>query len=235
MNSNRQEPAATAPAGEPFCCSWSGGKDSCLALHRAAAGGAIPKALLTVFTEDETRTRSHGLHRSVVEAQAVALGLELRTVAASWGNYRENLVDLLREARQDGMKSVVFGDIDIQAHRDWELAVARDAEMAGMLPLWGSERRDVLEEWWRLNFEARIVVVRDPVMSRDYLGRTLDARVALALEQQGIDVCGENGEFHTLATDGPLFRHPLKILAGEHVKRSDCWVENLRVAPGWRP
>ncbi|MFV1978838.1 MAG: hypothetical protein ACC649_05755 [Myxococcota bacterium] len=78
-------------------------------------------------------------------------------------------------------------------------------------------------------FEARIVVVRENVMSRDYLGRTLDTGLASELEAQGIDACGENGEFHTLATAGPLFRHPLKILAGEHVKRADCWVEDLRV------
>jgi diphthine-ammonia ligase len=214
----------------PICCSWSGVKDSCLALHRAAAGGAVPQVLLTLFTEDETRTRSHGLHRSVVEAQAEALGLELRTASTSWGNYRESLVGLLEEARQDGMRSVVFGDIDIEAHRDWELAVAREAGLSGILPLWGFERRDVLDEWWQLGFEARIVVVRESVMSRDYLGRTLDAEVASALEAQGIDACGENGEFHTLATNGPLFRHPLKVLAGEHVKRADCWVEDLRIA-----
>jgi len=221
---------ARAPTiNEPFCCSWSGGKDSCLALYRAAAGGAIPQVLLTLFTEDKIRTRSHGLHRSVVEAQAEALGLELRTASTSWGNYRESLVGLLEEARQGGMRSVVFGDIDIEAHRDWELAVAWDAGLSGILPLWGFERRDVLDEWWQLGFEARIVVVRESVMSRDFLGRKLDAEVARALEAQGIDACGENGEFHTLATNGPLFRHPLKILAGEHVKRADCWVEDLRV------
>jgi uncharacterized protein (TIGR00290 family) len=231
VKSNGQPPAGTAlAAGEDFCCSWSGGKDSCLALHRTAANGAIPRALLTVFTEDETRTRSHGLHRSVVEAQAESLGLELRAVSTSWENYRESLVALLQQARQDGMGSVVFGDIDIEAHRDWELEVARDANMKGVLPLWGAGRREVLEDWWRQQFEARIVVVRESIMSRDYLGRTLDAEVASELEAQGIDACGENGEFHTLATGGPLFRRPLKILAGEHVKRADCWVEDLRVA-----
>ena len=89
MNSSSSKPELGAlSTKEPFCCSWSGGKDSCLALHRAATGGAIPQRLLTLFTEDETRTRSHGLHRSVVEAQADALGLELRTVSTSWGGYR---------------------------------------------------------------------------------------------------------------------------------------------------
>ena len=154
-------PKGSFPAkGERFGCSWSGGKDSCLALHRATAGGAIPEVLLTVFTEDETRTRSHGLHRSVIEAQAEALGLELRTLSTSWDAYRESLVALLEEARRDGMGSVVFGDIDIDAHRDWELAVAGDAGMKGALPLWGSSRRDVLEDWWRQQFEARRLLGR---------------------------------------------------------------------------
>ena len=231
MNSSGSETNLRVPSiNGPFCCSWSGGKDSCLALYRAATEGATPQVLLTLFTEDEGRTRSHGLHRSVVEAQADALGLELRTVSTSWGDYRESLVGLLEQARQDGMRSVVFGDIDIEAHRDWELAVARDAGLSGFLPLWGFERRKVLDEWWQLGFEARIVVVREGVMSRDYLGRTLDSELASELEAQGIDACGENGEFHTLATAGPLFRLSLKILAGEHVKRADCWVEDLRVA-----
>ena len=228
--SGTSEVASTPAPGKPFCCSWSGGKDSCLSLYRAVEGGGVAQALVTVFSEGNMRTRSHGLHRGVVEAQAEALGLELRTVATSWGNYRENLVGLLREARQDGMESVVFGDIDIEAHRDWEIAVAQDAGMRGILPLWGAKRRSVLDDWWRLGFDARIVVVRDGVVSRDYLGRSLDPAVAANLEHLGVDACGENGEFHTLATDGPLFRRPLVILAGNHVKRADCWVEDLRVA-----
>jgi diphthine-ammonia ligase len=231
MTAIAPESTMNVPAsGEPFCCSWSGGKDSCLALHRAASAGAVPRALLTIFTEDESRTRSHGLHRSVIEAQAEAFGLDLHTVSTSWANYRESLVGLLKKVRQDGIGSVVFGDIDIEDHRNWELGVARDADMVGALPLWGSQRRAVLEDWWRQGFESRIVVVRDGVMSPDYLGRILDAEVASELEAQGIDACGENGEFHTLATSGPLFKHSLKVLPGEHVKRADCWVEDLRVS-----
>ena len=229
MPDETSELSSTPVSGKPFCCSWSGGKDSCLSLHRAVEGGAVAQALVTVFSENDTRTRSHGLHRSVVEAQAEALGLELRTVATSWDNYRENLVGLLREARQDGMESVVFGDIDIEDHRDWELGVARDAGMRGWLPLWGSKRRSVLEEMWRLGLDARIIVVREGIVSRDYLGRSLQPAVAAALEELGVDACGENGEFHTIAIDGPLFRQPLVVIPGNHVKRADCWVEDLRV------
>ena len=226
----RSRGVATVPAaGMPFCCSWSGGKDSCLALFRAAQSGALPVALVTVFAEDETRTRSHGLHRSVVEAQAEALGLPLWTVATTWKDYRENLIAALTAARRSGAEAVVFGDLDIESHRDWELSVSESSQLQGHLPLWSADRRQVLEEWWRLGFVARVVVVRDSVLPRALLGRSLDARLVETLERHGADVCGENGEFHTLATDGPLFRHPLFVLPGVVVKRADCWVEDLRV------
>ncbi|HXV37069.1 MAG TPA: hypothetical protein VEC18_07960, partial [Myxococcota bacterium] len=176
----RAAPDRAAPhavVGERVVLSWSGGKDCCLALHRAIASGAVPGALLTVFTEDGTRSRSHGLARSVLEAQAAALGVELRTTAASWQDYRAKLVQLLAAAQRDGARAAVFGDIDIDAHRDWELAVARDAGLTGLLPLWGASRRELLDEWWRLGFEARIIVVREGVLSREYLGRVLDAKL----------------------------------------------------------
>jgi uncharacterized protein (TIGR00290 family) len=164
-----------------------------------------------------------------VEVQARELGLELWTVATSWSSYEENLIELLRWVRRDGIQSVVFGDIDIESHRDWELQVAGAASLEGHLPLWGSSRRSLLEQWWKLGFEARIVAVRDGVVARTYLGRTLDAALARHLERQGIDACGENGEFHTLAMDGPLFRRPLALSPGRQVKRADCWFQDLCV------
>jgi uncharacterized protein (TIGR00290 family) len=182
-----------------------------------------------VFTEDDVRTRSHGLHRSVVEAQARELGLPLGSVAASWSHYEENLVSVLREAGDEGIEAVVFGDIDIDSHRTWELRVARSAGLVGHLPLWGSDRRSVLEEWWELGFEARIVAVRDGVVPTAFLGRVLDAALVEALERLGVDACGENGEFHTLAVDGPPFRRPLRLSFGRELKREDCWFLDISV------
>ena len=102
--------------------------------------------------------------------------------------------------------------------------------MQGHLPLWHADRRRILEEWWGFGFEARVVVVRDTILPRSLLGRSLDASLVESLARYGADVCGEYGEFHTLATAGPLFRHPLSVLPGAAVKRADCWVEDLRVA-----
>jgi diphthine-ammonia ligase len=213
----------------PICCSWSGGKDSCLALHRALKAGAELKCLVTMFTEEGERSRSHGLARSVLEAQARALGVPLLTRSASWSDYEPAMVELLRSAGELGARSAVFGDIDIERHRAWEEDVSRRAGLTAHLPLWQSDRMGLLEEWWQAGFEAVIVVAREGVVDRRYLGRVLDRQTASELAATGVDACGEDGEFHTVVTGGPLFAQPLAIERGEHVLRSGCWFQDLRL------
>jgi diphthine-ammonia ligase len=213
--------------GQPVACSWSGGKDSCLALWRAMQAGARPVCLLTMFTQGAQRSRSHGLSREVLQAQADALGLALLSRSASWDDYEREMIDLLREARTCGATAVVFGDIDIAAHRAWEERVCQSAGLDAVLPLWQQDRLAILDEWWTAGFEARIVVAREGLVERRFLGRVLDRPTARELANLGVDACGENGEFHTLATGGPLFRQPLAIALGEQVKHSDCWFQDV--------
>jgi diphthine-ammonia ligase len=221
--------AVAESAGPVWCCSWSGGKDSCLALHRALARGGRLTCLATMFTEDGQRSRSHGLSREVLEAQAVALGVPLLAAAATWDDYEGAFIDLLLRARDHGATAAVFGDIDIPRHRAWEETVCRAAHLEPVLPLWQEDRLSLLEEFWAAGFEARIVVAREGLVDRRYLGRVLDRAVAAELETAGVDACGENGEFHTLVTGGPLFARPLTIRHGEQVLRSGCWFQDVAI------
>jgi uncharacterized protein (TIGR00290 family) len=123
----------------------------------------------------------------------------------------------------------VFGDIDIHSHRDWEESVCRSAQIRAFLPLWQNDRRSLLTEWWRLGFEATIVVIRESVLGRHYLGRRLDPATVREIERRGLDPCGENGEFHTLVTAGPVFNEPLRVKMGRQVKKHDCWVQDVNV------
>lgn len=216
--------------GLSVACSWSGGKDSCLALDRMVRGGAQPVCLLTMFTEDGNRSRSHGLSRAVLEAQAAAIGLPLLSRSATWDEYEAAMVDLLAEAKSLGVEAAVFGDIDIPRHRAWEEQVCQRAGIKAILPLWQEDRLTILREWWDRGFEARIVVARAGLVDRSYLGRVLDQQVADELTAAGVDACGENGEFHTLVTAGPLFRQPLEIELGEQVLRSGCWFQDVEIS-----
>ncbi len=210
-------------------CSWSGGKDSCLALWRTLRAGARLDCLLTMFTEDGERSRSHGLSRAVLEAQAAAVGVPLLSRSASWDNYEAAMVDLLGEAAGRGVTAAVFGDIDIPRHRAWEESVCRQARLAALLPLWQQDRLAILDEWWTEGFEAAIVVARDGVVDRRYLGRALDRTTAAELAASGVDACGENGEFHTVVTAGPLFQRRLDLEFGEQILRSGCWFQDVSV------
>jgi diphthamide synthase (EF-2-diphthine--ammonia ligase) len=119
--------------GDPIVCSWSGGKDSCLVLWRAVQAGASVRCLATMFTEDGQRSRSHGLSRAVMEAQAAAIGVPLLSRAATWEAYEPAFVDLLCEAKEAGATTAIFGDIDIPRHRQWEERL-RQAGLTAWLP-----------------------------------------------------------------------------------------------------
>jgi uncharacterized protein (TIGR00290 family) len=188
--------------------SFSGGKDSMLALHRAREQGVAVEGLLCVLDESEARSRSHGVPRALVEAQARALGLPCVLPSASWGTYEATFVDALRALRARGIEAVVFGDIDLAAHRAWEEGVCRAAGLRAILPLWQSPRADVVADVLRLGYRARVVCVAGRWLDESFAGRLFDASFVADLPP-GVDACGENGEFHTFVFDGPLFSAPV--------------------------
>ncbi|NDV12435.1 diphthine--ammonia ligase [Crenobacter caeni] len=201
--------------GTPFVASYSGGKDSTLALWRAVRAGGKPLALLTMLDETGGRSRSHGILPAVLDAQAAALGLPRISGQASWGDYERVFVEQLGRARAMGAVAAVFGDIDLAAHRQWEEQVCAQASLAPVLPLWGEDRLALVREFVDAGFAARIVVIRRDLMADDYLGRVLDHALIERMLADGIDPCGEAGEFHTLVTGGPLFAKPLALADGD--------------------
>jgi uncharacterized protein (TIGR00290 family) len=215
------------PSNAPFWVSWSGGKDCCLALHRALQSGAACRGLLCALDEDGARSRSHALRPQVLAAQAQAMGLPLHLIRASWQTYEREFLGALSEMRASGVRDIVFGDIDLQDHRDWEEKVCSEAGVRAHLPLWQAERRadsraarrELLAEFFNAGFEATVVAVREDRLGREFLGRSFDWRFVEEIELMGCDACGEKGEFHTLVTNGPIFQRPLSIqvLAGEQV------------------
>lgn len=200
--------------GENFVTSWSGGKDSALALHRAKRAGGVPLAIVNMLDEDGGRSRSHGLRPEVLTAQAASLGVPLRTARASWASYEAEFTVLLAATAAEGATAAVFGDIDLAAHREWEEGVCAAAGLRASLPLWLESRRALVDELLGLGFRARIVAVREDALPADLLGRTLDAALVAEIERLGADACGENGEYHTVVFDGPDFAHPINLIPG---------------------
>jgi uncharacterized protein (TIGR00290 family) len=198
------------PPAKVACCSWSGGKDSCLALHRALRAGLDVRTLVTMLDESGDRSRSHAIAPEVLRDQASALGRALVLARASWADYERVLVGTLRELRAVGHDAAIFGDIDLAPHREWEERVAAAAAMTAHLPLWGEPRRALVDEFLDAGFRAVVVCVNGGWLDRTFAGREFD-RSFLADLPANVDPCGENGEFHTFVYDGPLFERPVRI------------------------
>jgi len=194
----------SAAAGPRAFFSWSGGKDSMLALHRALEAGVRVEALLAMFDESGKRSRSHALPPALMQAQADALGIPLVMRNAGWSDYEGVFVAQLREFAAQGLTHGVFGDIDLQAHRDWEEKVCAAAGLSALLPLWQQPRRALVDELLALGYRARVVCVDGHFLDASFCAREFDAAFIADLPP-GVDACGENGEFHTFVFDGPRF------------------------------
>lgn len=216
--------------GLKFFSSFSGGKDSCLAFHRALKEGGRPGFLVTMLTENGRRSRAHGLPLRLVERQAEALGVPLVTRAASWEGYEESFVRVLEDLNAGGVEAGVFGDIDLEEHREWCRRVCSRAGLRAFHPLWGRERGSLIEEFLGLGFSAFIIAVKKGVLDMSFLGRRLDRGVMGEMDAAGVDVSGEGGEYHTVVTDGPIFSEPVELVQKDVVEREGYLF--LDVAPG---
>lgn len=198
--------------------SWSGGKDSCLALFRAMSQGYKPKMLFTMFSIENDVSSAHRLNEDIIKAQVNALYLESTIGRAKFEDYEAVFVRNLESFKSQDIQYGIFGDIDLDEHRKWEETVCEKAQMTAVLPLWQEDREKLVKEFIDLGFKARIVVVNKTMMSPEFLGRDLSHELLEEIEKTGADVCGENGEYHTVVYDGPLFKTPLNLNFSKEVK-----------------
>lgn len=205
-------------SGQKFIASFSGGKDSSLALYKAMMVGEAV-GLIVMLEEEGKRSRSHGMTPELIRAQAKSIGLPVYTAAASWTDYEKIFVGLLEKAKNQGADVLVTGDLDMPAHGCWHEKVTKYAGLKLGMPLWQMNHHDVVKEFIDLGFVTMIVTVNLSLgMREDDLGRTLTHEYVKELEARGIDPCGEGGEFHTTVLDGPLFKHPISVRKSEIYK-----------------
>ena len=190
--------------------SWSAGKDSCLALLRAREQG-VPVSTFVTMCEPDGTSKSHALPGYLVAEQVAAFGAQWLPVRVAPGGYAKAFDATLQELRDSGHTHMVFGDIDLQAHRDWlEPACAR-AGLQPLFPLWGEKRAALAAELVRRGNRARIVCVDAARLDASFCGADYDAAL-LARLPPGVCPCGEDGEFHTFVFDAPGMAAPLRIV-----------------------
>ncbi|MGB0896512.1 MAG: diphthine--ammonia ligase [Flavobacteriaceae bacterium] len=206
--------------------SWSGGKDSCFALMKAVEAGGEVMVLLNMMNENGKISRSHGIPLAVLKQQAQAINVPLETCQATWANYEQEFIATLQNLTKTyKLQAAVFGDIDIQSHRDWEEKVCAAAELKAQLPLWQGERKQLVIDMINAGVKA-IIVSCNTDLGLEFLGREINIELLEELERIGVDCCGENGEYHTLVVDCPLFKEPVKLPEYAKVKHENyCFLD----------
>lgn len=198
---------------------WSGGKDSALALYKALQSGEYEVvSLLTTVNRDSRRSTMHAIPESLLQAQANSIGIPLYMVdltpKGDMADYTEAMQEAVEFFKAREVTHFIFGDIflhDVRAYREKQL---EPYDMTVTEPLWDRSPEEVMEEFLASGLKTVIVTTMAEHLGKEYIGRTLDREFIRSFPRD-LDICGENGEYHTLCYDGPLFRYPVPFELGE--------------------
>jgi uncharacterized protein (TIGR00290 family) len=205
-----------------FALSWSGGKDSALALWTLRREQLEPEALITTVTESYERVSMHGVRRELLVRQAEALGLPLIEIvippACVNDVYEARMAEAFAAESLSGVEAVAFGDLFLEELRSYREERLAAGGKRGLFPLWGRDTTALAREFLHAGFEATLVCVDPCALDPAFAGRAYDEQLLAELPPR-VDPCGENGEFHTFVHAGPIFAQPIACERGEIVER----------------
>ena len=209
--------------------SWSGGKDSCFACYKALTQGYEVSYLVNFISREFRRVSFHGTRAHLISRQAQAIGIPLiqHTIPPDMSLYEQTFKKAVSALRHNGVEGMVFGDIYLQEHRDWIERVCGELGITPVLPLWDMTPEHVLGEFIETGFEAVVISAKAYFFDEKWLGRRTDRDFLFDLkklkQEKKLDVCGEQGEYHTVVVDGPLFQKRVQVTYGSRVQRNGYW------------
>jgi uncharacterized protein (TIGR00290 family) len=227
------------PEKEKVVFSWSGGKDSALALHEIRQSGQYEiVALLTTVAEQYKRISHHGVREELLEMQATAVGVPLdklylpanSALPCTNAQFEELTGRALAKYRAAGVLLVAHGDIFLQDLRDYRERNLAKLGMKGLFPLWRRDTTELFHTFIRLGFRAYLSCVDGQKLGEAFAGRSLDSALLRDLPA-GVDPCGEYGEYHTFVYDGPIFQRPVPVHLGAVVLRDTRYYADLLPGP----
>lgn len=212
-----------------YISSWSGGKDSCLACYKARREGYDISYLFNTISQEYKRVRFHGIKDALIQRQAHAIGIPIVQVETAPDRYEQEFKEAVRRLLPEGISGIVFGDIHLQHCLEWAEKICRELGLELVEPLWSRNPEEVLLEVIDSGFEAIVVSTQADLLGEEWVGRRIDHAFLRDLKEKGdIDLCGENGEYHTLVLDGPIFQARIRILESQKVFRDGYWFLDIR-------
>jgi len=203
--------------------SWSGGKDSCFACYEATCHGYNISYLVNFVSKEYKRVSFHGTEARLIQLQAEALDIPLLQKETTQNGYEQEFKEAVRSLILNSMKGMIFGDIYLQEHKDWVERVCGELGIEAIEPLWGKQPEEILLDFIDRGFEAIIVSAKSNLFGEEWIGHKVDTEFLRYLKGNNIDICGENGEYHTFVTGGPMFRRKIKINKSRPIMRDDYW------------
>lgn len=210
---------------EKILLSWSGGKDSAVALYELKRQDAFEiTALITSITDDFNRVSMHGVRKDLIQKQAESIGIKLDIFLLSKDatneEYERRMEELLLRYKSMGVSTVAFGDIFLEDLRNYREKNLSRIGMKGIFPLWGIDSLSLAYRFIGIGFKAVITCVDSSMLDGIFVGREYD-RSFLDELPHGVDPCGENGEFHTFVYDGPIFKEKIPFKIGDVILRNN--------------
>ncbi|SHE99989.1 diphthine--ammonia ligase [Clostridium fallax] len=200
-----------------FIMSYSCGKDSTLALYRMIKEGHTPLALLVTVDKDKKNSWFHEVPLTLLEKVSKSLGVPLLLADSKGDDYEAVFTETLIKGKELGAESCVFGDIDIDSHREWCTKRCKEANLKEIFPLWQENRESLTYEFIESGFKTVIKKVRLDSLDENFLGKTLTKELVNNIKEKGADPCGENGEYHTFVYDGPIFNEKINYKLKENI------------------
>jgi uncharacterized protein (TIGR00290 family) len=192
---------------------WSGGKDSCFAYFKAMKSG-LEVASLVTFMKNEKQSNFHGIRSDLLDAQAQAIGIPLAKFVTAPETYETRFKEALLHFSAQGVSGLVTGDIyEVAGHEErWLERVCKEVGYTPVRPLWQNDTKQIFKDYITAGFKSTVVRTKLSLLGEEWLGRQLDEEfLADILKIPGVDPCGEGGEYHTVVTDGPIFKNRIKL------------------------
>lgn len=213
------------PVRNSVIASWSGGKDSCLACYKAIKQGYKVKYLLNFISKKYKRGCFHGIEAKLMNLQAELIGIPLiqKEVSPDMKKYEQEFKEAVSKLKSKSIKAMVFGDIALEEHKAWIERVCEEIKIKSIEPLWKSEPIKITEEFIDLGFKSIVVSAKAKLFNKEWIGHQFDREFLDYLKSKKIDICGENGEFHTFVVDGPVFKKRIEITKSQPVFKKGFW------------
>lgn len=206
-----------------YIASWSGGKESCFACYLATKQGYEVSYLVNFISKKWNRVSFHGIEPRLISLQSDAVGVPLLQKETTPQSYEQDFKEAVESLEISSLEGVIFGDIYSKKRKAFVDRVCGALGIKAIEPLWGKKPEKILTSFIDAGFQAIVISAKCELIDEGWIGHPIDRDFMAYLTNRNVDVCGENGEYHSLVIDGPLFKKRIRLLESKTIIGGNYW------------